>query len=209
MHTTTNCLTIRRTRMDRLFRSTAGMLGLCLLIGGCATYEPVEKGYSGPTAKLADSVDSDGGRCASFFFLDAYDGHNVQNALTVTEQRNQGQGLAMTIEDYSRPVPMQEAILHIKGRTHCAAPIIEIGHTVYMIEGDVKFAPEGGGQYVIKGELRDDYSAVWVEDLSTHRQRGDKLLVKGSTALNRGALLLLGEGAAKSSKQKVEQIPPP
>jgi hypothetical protein len=73
----------------------------------------------------------------------------------------------------------------------------------------VKFAPQGSGQYVIKGELSEDHSAVWVEDLSTRKQLGNKLLVKGSTALNRGTLLLLGEGAAKSSKQKVEEIPPP
>jgi hypothetical protein len=80
--------------------------------------------------------------------------------------------------------------------------------TIYLIEGDVKVAPQARGQYVIKGELRDDYSAVWVEDLATGKQQGNKLLVKGSTALNRRTLLLFGEGAAKSSKQKVEEIPP-
>jgi hypothetical protein len=197
-------LNIRRTHV---LRNTTGMLGLCLLISGCATYAPVQNGYAGATATLADSTLSDG-RCASFFFLDAYDGHDVQNALTVTERRNSGRGLAMTIEDYSRPVPAQEAVFHLKGRTHCAAPIIEVGSTIYMIEGDVKFAPQAGGQYVIKGELREDHSAVWVEDLSTRRQIGNKLLVKGSAALNRGTLLLLGEGAAKSSKQQVEEIPP-
>jgi len=185
------------------------MLGLCLFIGGCATYEPVQKGYAGATAKLEDSVVSDGGRCASFFFLEAYDGHDLQNALTITERRNQGSGLAMTVEDYSRLVPPQEAVFRLKGRTHCAAPIIEAANTIYMIEGDVKFAPQGDGRYAIKGELRDDYSAVWVEDLSTGKQRGNKLVVKGSTALNRGTLLLLGEGAAKPSNQKVEEIPPP
>jgi len=52
-----------------------------------------------------------------------------------------------------------------------------------------------------KGELREDHSAVWVEELSTHKQRGNKLLVKGSTALNRGTLLLLGPAAAKSSSK--------
>jgi len=174
------------------------MLGLCLFIGGCATYEPVQKGYAGATAKLEDSVVSDGGRCASFFFLEAYDGHDLQNALTITERRN-----------HSRLVPPQEAVFRLKGRTHCAAPIIEAANTIYMIEGDVKFAPQGDGRYAIKGELRDDYSAVWVEDLSTGKQRGNKLVVKGSTALNRGTLLLLGEGAAKPSNQKVEEIPPP
>lgn len=202
-------LNIRRTKMGDLLRTMAGMMGMCLFVSACATYEPVQKGYAGATAKINDSVVTDGERCGSFFFLDAYDGHDVQNTLTVTERKNSGRGLAMTIEDYSRPVPAQEAIFHLEGRTHCAAPIIEVGNTIYMIEGDVKFAPQGGGQYVIKGELRDDYSVVWVEDLSTHKQSGNKLSVKGSTALNRGTLLLLGEGAAKSSNQKVEEIPPP
>jgi hypothetical protein len=200
---------IRRTKRNRMLRAAIGVLGLSFFIDGCATYEPVQKGNAEATAKLADSEVGDGDRCASFFFLDAYDGHDVQNALTVTERRNNGRGTAMTIEDYSRPVPAREATFHIKGRTHCAAPIIEIGNTVYMIEGDVKFAPQADGRYVIKGELREDYSAVWVEDASSGKQRGNKLLVKGSTALNRGTLLLLGEGVAKSSKQKVEKIPPP
>ena len=115
----------------------------------------------------------------------------------------------MTTEDYSRSVPAREATFHLKGRTHCAAPIIEVADTIYLIEGDVKLAPQGDGQYMIKGELRDDHSAVWVEEASTHKQLGNKLVVKGSTALNRGTLLLLGEGAAKSSSQKVEEIPAP
>lgn len=201
-------LNIRRTNTLHLLRAMTRMMGLCIFIGGCATYEPVQKGYAGATAKLTDSVLSDGERCASFFFLDAYDGHDVQNALTVTEQQNHGRGLAMTLAGYSRRVPAQEGTFHLKGRTHCAAPIIEVGSTVYMVEGDVKFAPQGDAQYVIKGELREDHSAVWVEDLSTGKQRGNKLLVKGSTALNRGTLLLFGEGAAKSSSQKVDEIPP-
>jgi hypothetical protein len=201
-------LNIRRARIRRLLRTMTGMMGLSLFITGCATYEPAQKGYVGATAKLADSVTSDGERCASFFFLEGYDGHEVQNSLIATQRRNSGRGMAMTIEGYSRQVPAQEATFHIMGRTHCAAPIIEVGNTVYLIEGDVKFAPQGGGQYAVKGELREDYSAVWVEDLLTGKQRGNKLLVKGSTALNRGTLLLFGPAVAKSSKQKVEKVPP-
>ena len=201
-------LNIRRTKTGDLLRTMTGMMGLCLFISGCATYEPVQKGYVGATAKLTDFVVSEGGRCASFFFLEAYDGHEVHNALIATQRRNSGRGMAMSIEDYSRQVPAQEATFHIVGRTHCAAPIIEVGNTVYLIEGDVKFAPQGDGQYTVKGELREDYSAVWVEDLSTRKQLGNKLLVKGSTALNRGTLLLFGPAVAKSSKQKVEEIPP-
>jgi hypothetical protein len=201
-------LNIRCTKTGHLLRSITGMMGLCLLISGCATYEPAPKGYVGATAKLADSVTSDSERCASFFFLAGYDGHDVPNALIATQRLNSGRGLAMTIEGYSRQVPAQEATFHIVGRTHCAAPIIEVGNTVYSIEGDVRFAPQRDGRYAVKGDLRGDYSAVWVEDLSTGKQRGNKLLVKGSTALNRGTLLLFGPAVAKSSNQKVEEIPP-
>ena len=201
-------LNIRRAKMDHLLRTITGIMGLSLLISGCATYEPAQKDYAGATAKLADSVTSDGGRCASFFFLDSYDGHDVQNALIATQRRNSGRGLAMTIEGYSRQVPALEATFHITGRTHCAAPIIEVGNTVYSIEGDVKFTPQGDGQYVIKGELLEDHSAVWVEELSTGKQCGNKLRVAGSTALNRSTLLLFGPAVAKPSNQKVEEIPP-
>jgi hypothetical protein len=209
METMNGSLDIRPTKIGQLLRNTTGVMGLCLVICGCATYEPAPKGYVGATAKLADSVTSDGGRCASFFILDAYDGHEVRNALIATQQRNSGRGMAMTIEAYSRPVPAQEAAFHIVGRTHCAAPIIELGNTVFVIEGDVKFRPQWDGQYVVKGELLDDHSAVWVEDLSTGKQCGNKLRVAGSTALNRATLLLLGPAVAKPSKQKVEEIPPP
>jgi hypothetical protein len=107
----------------------------------------------------------------------------------------------------SRPVPARDAIFHLEGRTHCAAPIIEVANTVYVIEGDVKCAPQAGAE-LIKGELSEDHSAVWAEDLSTRKQLGNELLVKGSTALNRGTLFLLGEGVAKFSKQKLEEISP-
>jgi hypothetical protein len=208
METMNDSPDIRDTKIGHVLRSTAGMLGLCLLISGCATYEPAQKGYAGATAKLADSVTSDGGRCASFFILDSYEGHEVQNALIATQRRNSGRGMAMTIEPYSRPIPAQEATFHIVGRSHCAAPVVELGHTSYVIEGDVKFTPQGDGQYVIGGELLEDHSAVWVEELSTGKQCGNKLRVTGSTALNRATLLLFGPAVAKPSKQKVEEIPP-
>lgn len=204
----TNCLSGFRKSTNHLVRTTIAVLGCCVLISGCATYEPVQTGYSGATARVSDSSASDGGRCASFFFLDSYDGHNVQNALASTEDRNRGRGLAMAIKDYSRVVPAQEAVFHLKGLTHCAAPILEATNTIYSIEGDVKFAPEGNGQYAIKGELGEDHSAVWLEDSTTGKQCGNKLLIKGPATLNRGMLILFGEAAAKSSKQKVEEIPP-
>jgi hypothetical protein len=201
-------MTSRQRKTTHLLRTTTGVAGLCLVISSCATYEPAPKGYSQPTAKFADSVTSDGGECAAFFFVAAYDGHDIKNVLIATEQRNSGRGFAaMIIGEYSRPVPAQAASFHLVGRTHCAAPVVELAHTLYLIEGDVSLTPQVDGQYVVKGELSEDHSSLWVEDVATGKQLGNKLLVRGSTALNRATLFLLGPAAAKS-KQPVEEIPP-
>jgi len=45
METTIGTLNIRRAKMDHLLRTITGIMGLCLLISGCATYEPAQKGY--------------------------------------------------------------------------------------------------------------------------------------------------------------------
>ncbi len=53
METMIGTLDIRRTRTGHLLRTMTGIMGLCLFISGCATYEPAQKGYVGATAKLA------------------------------------------------------------------------------------------------------------------------------------------------------------
>jgi hypothetical protein len=182
---------------------------LMVVLAGCATYQPVPREYSGPTAKVDDSVNDGGGKCAAFFFVEAYDGHPIANALEVTERRNYGRGFAMDVEDVSRAVPAKAATFHIEGVTHCAAPVIELASTLYSIEGDVMFEPQSGARYIVKGELLPDHSAVWIEDGATGKQCGNKLKVQGSTALNRGTSFLLGPAVAKAAKgQKVEEIPP-
>lgn len=75
-------------------------------------------------------------------------------------------------------------------------------------DGDISFAPQIDGHYIVRGELKPDHSALWIEDEATKQQQGDKLLVRGSTAMNSGTLMLLGPVAAKSSKP-VERVPPP
>jgi hypothetical protein len=185
---------------------TLALLALCL--GGCATYQPTPKGYAGPTAEIADSSSSSSGSCGDFFYLDSYDGHGIENTLSVTERRNYGRGLVMDIEQYSRPVPVRQATLHLIGRTHCAAPIVEVAQAVYRIEGDVAFTPKAGVSYDVTGGLSQDHSAIWIEDSATHRQQSSKLLVRGSTAMNHATLLLVGPAFAKSTKN-VETIPVP
>jgi hypothetical protein len=183
---------------------------IVVALAGCTTFQPTPRGYAGPTSQIVDSVQEGSGKCAAFFFLQAYDGHSIENALSETERRNYGRGFAMDVEDVSRTVPSKAATFHINGQTHCAAPVVALASTVYSIEGDVTFEPRSGARYIVKGELVSDHSAVWIEDEASGKQCGNKLRVLGSTALNRGTSFLLGPAVAKAAQgQKVEEIPPP
>lgn len=104
----------------------------------------------------------------------------------------------MTAKGAERYVPAKEATFHVIGRTHCAAPILEMTRTVYFIEGGVRFAPEANQTYVITGEVGPNQSAVWIEHKLTHTQVGNKLLVKGLSKI----------GFFKANA-KPEEIPPP
>lgn len=165
--------------MKRMF------VAVSLLLGGCATNESLlPKGYSGPTAMISDSAYVYSARKADFFFIDAIDGQHVDNALEHTARANQGRGLAMTPAEQARPIETKETVFHIAGRTHFAAPILEMTGTSYFVDGDVKFSPAAGEFYIVKGSLGPDYSAVWIENKNTGAQMGNKLLIKGAAEIS-------------------------
>jgi hypothetical protein len=155
---------------------------LVLAVSACATTNgppsvPVD---AGPTAIVKDSTHSIDRTKAEFFILYELNGKHVDNALSKTIDRNEGAGASMMLVDAERPVPAHPATFHIAGRTHYAAPVLELTGTVYFIEGDVLFTPEAGASYVVKGELGPEQSSVWIENEKTGAQVSDKLVIKGS-----------------------------
>jgi len=70
----------------------------------------------------------------------------------------------------------------IVGRTHYAAPILELMNPVYEISGVVTFTPLPQHSYTVKGELDDDHSGVWIEDKPLEVV-GQKIEIKGSARL--------------------------
>jgi hypothetical protein len=174
---------------------------LPLAIAACNTMpKPVPDGYTGPTAIIKDSARAaPGDTCGDFFFLHEYDGKAADNALQASARDNAGSGLRMrVVNQFSRPVPARTATIFIIGRTHCAAPIQELTGTVWLVGGKIEINPAGGSVYVIKGELKPDHSAVWIEDEATGTQLGNKLLINGSAKA--GFFGIAG---------KVEEVPPP
>jgi hypothetical protein len=157
---------------------------LLMLLSGCVTVnKPIPDGYTGPTANIKDSLKYHSSRKTDFFFLQAIDDRTIPDSLIATRMKSYGKGSAMTLVLIDRNVPAQMADFKIVGRTEYAAPILALTGTVYQVEGKVHFSPEDGKTYVVKGELGEKYSAVWIEDANSHEVVGEKIEVKGSAAL--------------------------
>ena len=56
------------------------------------------------------------------------------------------------------PLPAQEATFTVKGRTHYAAPILEMLNPVYEITGEIKLTPLPDHDYYLQVAGRIDHS---------------------------------------------------
>ena len=153
-----------------------------LSITGCATYaSSVPEGYDGPRAELYDSFITHSGSKADFFVVEQIDGADVDNGLNETYRRNQGHGMFMTAFFNKRPLVAEKPLkVAIKGITHYAAPIQAIFGTVYQVKGVVEFTPKTDTRYVVRGELGESYSAVWIEEDVTQELVGQKVEAHGT-----------------------------
>ena len=158
---------------------------LAALVAGCTTYSPsVPDAYVGPSAVVEDSTKVHGSTKADFFFVEAVDEAKIMNSLRATLTANKGKGMSMNPVVLVRPVIAEKPLkLTIKARTHFAAPILAIVRSAYQVEGTVEFTPKDNAIYVVKGELGDEYSAVWLEDKATGQVVGKKIEPKGSAKL--------------------------
>jgi hypothetical protein len=116
------------------------------------------------------------------FYLSEIDGRKVENTLAGTAAANQGNGLnAIKLSLKTRPVPAIPAEFKIIGRTYYAAPIQAMTNPVYEVQGVIRFIPEAGKTYVVKGDLGKSYSGVWIEDELTHQVIDHKIELRPTT----------------------------
>lgn len=157
---------------------------IALMLSGCATTEPpVPENYSGPTALIKDSVKKHSTEKSDFFSLEAIDEKDIPNSRISTRIANHGKGFYMEPVLVERRVKAQPAAFKVVARTEYAAPILALTNPVYQVISKVQFSPESGKVYVVKGELGESYSSVWIEDEQSGQVIGDKAEVKGSAAL--------------------------
>ena len=167
-----------------MLRRNAVLALTVIAIAGCATQSAVPDGYAGPTAQLGDSALVHSSSKADFFVVDSINGIGVTNSIGETERRNYGRGKNMTPYFINRPLVAETPVkLVVRARTHYGAPILELTNTVFQVKGVVEFTPKANGRYIVRGELGESYSAVWVEDASSNQVAGQKVEVKGSAKL--------------------------
>lgn len=155
---------------------------IALAISGCAPFGPsIPDDYSGPVALIKDSYRPYDQRKVEFFCLSKIDDKRIEDSSTRTQMANYGRGLKMTPVVVERNVPAQKATFTLVARTQYAAPILALTNEVYQVTGKITFTPEANRIYVVRGELDDNYSAVWLEDEATGNLIVEKIEVHGST----------------------------
>jgi len=153
-------------------------------LSGCVSYHrPVPEGYSGPRAQLHDSVKVHSASKADFFYVSHVDGQQIEDTRIKTRVANRGHGFNMTPVVVQRDIPVRELTLTIVGRTDYAAPILTLTSTVYQVKGDIRFTPIVGKSYVVRGELGEAFSAVWIEGPTQGIVPGTKVEIKGPATL--------------------------
>ena len=138
---------------------------------GCASFNPIPEGYTGPTATIADSGQAESASKAQLFALTSIDGHLIMNSFLDSSNASRGMGDRLTVVLSKRMVPAKPMKATLKASHETGAPIHaiadKIAGTFFSVEGTVDFTPKANGHYVVRGELKKEGSSVWIEDADT------------------------------------------
>jgi hypothetical protein len=158
------------------------IVGLAALIAGCATpYKPIPDGYTGPTAIINDTKEREGDYKARFFVVAEIDSHQIENGISKARAASRGMGFLLE-GGYasSRQVPARPMKVKLIGTHVTGAPIHEmysrLAGTFFSVEGETTFTPVPDGTYVVKGELKESSSSVWIEDTKTNQPVTERIV---------------------------------
>jgi hypothetical protein len=144
---------------------------LVLFLAACASYEPVPKEYTGPTATVRDTGFAEDGTKAQMFAVTEIDGNRIMNAFWASMIASHGRGASLTTVFPERKVKSAPMKVTLRGSHATGAPIhalaSQMAGTFFAVEGVVDFTPQAGSIYVVKGELKKEKSSVWIEDAAT------------------------------------------
>jgi hypothetical protein len=161
------------------------VVAIFLALSACATVSPVPQGYSGPVATIRDSGISESSGKAQMFVVMAVDGVEVQNSLGASRSASSGQGFRLTTKFVDRQVFAKPQRLKLRGTHTTAAPIhalfSQLAGSFHSVDAEIDFTPEAGRVYVVRGELKQEGSSVWIEDEQSRQPVTPKLTGKPGT----------------------------
>jgi hypothetical protein len=128
---------------------------------------PALVGKGLPKANLIDTfeqnhkIDS-----AKFFIADKVNHIRIPNARGRSLDRSNGQGANLLLTGVERDIPIYLTSVNLVAELVHARPIDYIFANLdnSFIKGVVKFRPKEGLNYLVKGHISADYTAVWIED---------------------------------------------
>jgi len=157
---------------------------LALLTSGCVSiYSPVPDNYQGKISEIYSSGKRHSSGKTDLFYLSKINGKYIENTLSATRDATYGNGFTLVPRLLITNVPSREATFSIIGRTEHAAPIQALTDKVYEVKGDIVFVPEPDNEYIVKGVLGENYSAVWIESKKTGEVVKRKIEINGSAEL--------------------------
>ncbi|MBA4108801.1 MAG: hypothetical protein C0487_04315 [Leptothrix sp. (in: Bacteria)] len=170
------------TETDQM-KKLLSLLAFAFLSGCASVYNPVPDGYVGPTSNLSDSFNVVSGSKVEFFYVDQLDGHQVTNSRFASIAANKGRGMSMSPVFIQRAIPANKPLsLLLVARTEYAAPILTLTNAVYQVKGTIDFTPEPNKRYIVRGELGESRSSVWLEEKDSKQLVGKKIELEGSAA---------------------------
>jgi hypothetical protein len=141
------------------------VLVLLLFLGGCVSlHSPYPEGYEGPSAVIASSENRIDGSSVQLFYLEKVNQKLIVNSMGTSRGATQGQGFSFSSQLIESAVPTIESTFTIVGANAHAAPIQSLFNDNFLVRGDITFTPEPHTEYIVKGVLGAEYSAVWIEN---------------------------------------------
>jgi hypothetical protein len=133
-----------------------------------------------PTALVSDSVLAVSQARAQMFVIKELDGKPIPNSFGDSATRSHGQGMKLTPVTTRREVPAKKLKVKLRGSGTAGAPILSIIDSIVgddpEVEGVVDFEPAEGRQYIVKGQLQEHGSSIWIEDAETGQPVTEKIV---------------------------------
>lgn len=138
-----------------------------LFLVGCATYNPIPDGYTGPISTVREtSSNFIAGTRAHYFSIIKIDDKSVSSSFVETRTKYLGQ------RTHFSPIMVEHKVLPKNQK------FLLLGYVFYPtdaqglfdknvnVKGVLEFAPKESALYFVRGKLGGKESSIWIEDVA-------------------------------------------